>query len=188
MVKLSILICSLVERKDFLDRLMDCLSKQKTDEVEIITAIDNREKSIGNKRNELLQQAQGEYIAFIDDDDMVSDNYVQLLLEAIDKSKPDVIGMHLLMTVDGVNEERTYHSLKYDHWWDEPDPERPGRTRYFRNPNHLNPVKRELALKTPFVDTNWGEDLEYSKAMLQFLKSEEYIEQPIYYYLFRSNK
>ena len=96
--------------------------------------------------------------------------------------------MHLLMTVDGENEERTYHSLRYDHWWDEPDPERSGRRRYFRNPNHLNPVKRELALKVRFPEINHGEDHDYSKAIHPHLKTEEYIESPIYYYLYRSNK
>jgi glycosyltransferase involved in cell wall biosynthesis len=188
MVKLSLLICTLENRKDFLAKLMACIDKQKTDEVEVLFSLDNGDKTTGQKRNELLEQAQGEYTAFLDDDDMISDDYVSLVLDAINKSNPDVIGMHLLMTVDGENEERTYHALKYDHWWDEPDPERPGRTRYFRNPNHLNPVKKELALKTKFIDTDWGEDLEYSKGLLQYLKTEEYIESPIYYYLCRSNK
>ena len=186
MIKLSLLICTLTDRTNYLDRLMECLNKQKTDEVEILVSLDNREKTIGQKRNELLDQAQGDYIAFIDDDDLVSDDYIQLVLESINKSNPDVIGLHLLMTVNGANEERTYHSLKYNRWWDEPDPDRPGRRRYFRNPNHLNPVKRELALKVKFPGINHGEDHDYSKGLLPHLSTEEYIESPIYYYLFRS--
>ena len=183
----SILICSLEDRKNFLERLLANLNLQLKDNVEILTLIDNREKTIGQKRNELLVQAQGEYIAFIDDDDLVSDNYIELILEAI-KTKPDVVGMHLLMTVDGANTEKTYHSLKYRSWYHEADPTNPGKLRYFRNPNHLNPVKREYALQVRFPEINNGEDRKYSEELLPFLHTEVYIEQPIYFYLYRSHK
>ena len=188
--KLSILICTMFNRDAFFQRLLVKLREQENSDINIHYEIDDGTMTIGEKRNKLLKKAEGEYIAFIDDDDMVSDNYVDSILNAIDKSNPDVIGMHLLMTVDGQNEERTYHSLKYDHWYDEPDPDpdREGLRRYFRNPNHLNPVKREHALKAGFPNINEAEDREYSKNLLQYLKTEEYIEDPIYFYEYRSVK
>lgn len=185
---LSLLICTMESRTEMFNRLLEKLREQECNDIEIHYELDKGSMSIGDKRNKLLEKCNGEYIAFIDDDDMVSDDYVELILDAIYKSHPDVIGMHLLMTVDGEHEERTYHSLKYDHWWDEPDPDRTGKTRYFRNPNHLNPVKRELAMKVKFPSINEGEDRDYSKKLLEHLKTEEYIESPIYYYLYRSNK
>ena len=186
--KLSLLICTLFNRDALFQKLLAKLREQENNDIEIHYEIDDGKMSIGEKRNKLLVKASGKYIAFIDDDDMVSDNYVKLILNAINKSNPDVIGLHLLMTIDGQNEERTYHSLKYDHWYDESDPDREGRRRYFRNPNHLNPVKREHALKVKFPAIDVGEDRDYSKKLLQYLKTEEYIEQPIYYYAYRSNK
>ena len=69
-----------------------------------------------------------------------------------------------------------------------PDPDRPGRRRYFRNPNHLNPVKRELALNTKFPKLDRFEDKDYSARLLKLLNTEEYIEEPIYHYLFRKDK
>ena len=186
--KLSILICTMFNRDSLFQRLLAKLREQENSDIEIHYEIDDGTISVGEKRNKLLDKARGEYIAFIDDDDMVSDNYVELILNAINTSEPDVIGMHLLMTVDGQNEERTYHSLKYDHWYDEPDPDRAGKTHYFRNPNHLNPVKREYALKVKFPTIDVGEDKDYSKNLLQYLKTEEYIEEPIYFYEYRSNK
>ena len=182
-MKLSILICSLNKRKEMLNRLLDCLNKQKTDEVEIRVLSDDGIISTGQKRNDLLDMAKGDYIVFIDDDDLVSDDYIELILKAIE-NKPDVVGIHLLMTTNGKNECRTFHSLKYNHWYDEPDPEREGRRMYFRNPNHLNPVKREIALKVKFPDKYKFEDREYSKNILSHLKTEEYINEPIYYYLY----
>lgn len=185
---LSLLICTMFNRDALFQRLLAKLREQENSDIEIHYELDDGKMSVGEKRNKLIAKCCGEYIAFIDDDDMVSDNYVELILNAIDKSNPDVIGMHLLMTVDGQNEERTYHSLKYDHWYDEPDPDREGKRRYFRNPNHLNPVKREHAIKVKFPTIDIGEDKEYSKILLQYLKTEEYIEDPIYFYEYRSNK
>jgi glycosyltransferase involved in cell wall biosynthesis len=185
MIKLSILILALEERKDtYLKRLLSILEPQKTNEVEILINMDNRQKPIGMKRNELLQQASGLYICFCDDDDRVSPDYVSKILEAINKSYPDSIGIHLIMTTDKVIVEKTYHSIRYRSWFDEPDPERPWLRRYYRNPNHLNPVKKELAIKAGFPNDYSGmvEDRYYSSRLLQYLNTEEYIEDPIYYY------
>ena len=191
MPKLSILICTLKNRKHFYDRLIYLLRNQCDvnnlwNYIELLSEYDDGEDSIGKKRNLLLERAKGDYVVFIDDDDLVSNDYVKLILSAIDKSSPDVVGIHLLMTVDGKNEERTYHSLKYRNWWDEQDPDRPGRRRYFRNPNHLNPVKRSIAIQVRFPEVSVGEDKDYSMRMLPYLNTEEYIECPIYHYLYRS--
>ena len=187
-MKLSILICTLEERKTKLSNLLSILKPQLSDDVEVLTESDNREITTGEKRNKLLDRSQGEYVAFIDDDDLVSNNYIELIIDAINKSNPDVIGIHLLMTTDGEKECRTYHSLKYDHWWEEADPDRVGRKRYFRNPNHLNPIKREIAMKVKFPLKNRHEDRAFSMEILPYLKTEENIEQAIYYYLFKSGK
>jgi glycosyltransferase involved in cell wall biosynthesis len=189
-MKLSILTLSLENRVEFRKRLCDRINTQLTPEVEHLIEIDSGQLTIGAKRNILLRRAQGDYIAFVDDDDLVSHDYVKLVLEAIDRSSPDVIGMHLIMTTDKVTTEKTFHSLKYSHWYDEPDPDKPWLKRYFRNPNHINPVKREYAIKVGFPEERFGpwEDREYSRKLLPYLKTEEYIEPPIYYYEFRTIK
>ena len=187
MHNLSLLICSLANRKDSLDRLLTVLGPQLVEGVQVIINSDGGKKSVGQKRNELLDSAIGRYVSFIDDDDLISDDYVSLILDAI-KNNCDVVGIHLLMTTDGEKECRICHSLKYDKWWDEKDPDRPGLRRYFRNPNHLNPVKRELASVVRFSDKDRREDHDYSKRLLPLLKTETYIEKPVYYYQARSRK
>jgi glycosyltransferase involved in cell wall biosynthesis len=187
MKKLSILICSLNSRKNYLDRLLNILEKQLTDEVEVLVDLDNGEKSIGEKRNFLLEKAEGEYITFIDDDDTVPNYYVSEILEGI-KENPDVIGIHLIMDSDGKRAERTYHSLKYQNWYQEVDVDNFNRQKYYRNPNHLNPVKREIALKVKFPNINNGEDRAYSMNILPLLQKEYYIPIPMYFYEYRSRK
>jgi glycosyltransferase involved in cell wall biosynthesis len=184
---LSVLVCHLKNRRPLFDRLMNVLGPQITDNVEILFETDDGELTTGAKRNKLLKRATGKYIVFVDDDDLVSKDYVSLILGAV-QNNCDVVGIHLLMITGGVIETecRTYHSIQYDHWYDEKDPDRPGRKRYFRNPNHLNPVKRELALKIMFPEITIGEDHNYSKRLFPLLETETYIEQPIYYYLVRT--
>ena len=59
--KFSILVCSVEKRKHFLDRLKSILEPQLTDEVELLVDLDSGQKTIGQKRNDLLEKAQGDY-------------------------------------------------------------------------------------------------------------------------------
>jgi len=175
MIRLSILICSLVERQKQLSALLRDLDKQKTDEVEILVNTDNRQKTTGAKRNELLLQAKGDYIAFVDDDDKVASDYTKKILAAI-QTNPDSIGIEGSIAFASKGVVRKFiHSIQYDHWFQ--------RDRiYYRCPNHISPVRRELALKVMFPDVCIGEDKIYSEKLYPLLKTEVYIQNPIYFY------
>ncbi|HRB54711.1 MAG TPA: glycosyltransferase family A protein, partial [Bacteroidia bacterium] len=69
-------------------------------EVEILTDIDNGQKTIGQKRNELVEKSKGKYVAFIDDDDMVSPFYLKTVLPGC-KQDADCVGLMGQMTTDG---------------------------------------------------------------------------------------
>lgn len=177
-MKLSILICTLESRRKWLARLFKRLEPQRCGDVEILTDKDNGEVSIGVKRNRLLEQATGDYICFVDDDDLVATDFVQRILEAV-KTEPDCVGMEGIITFDGRKPRKFIHSLRYKSWY-----EKDGI--YYRNPNHLSPVKRSLALQVRFPDKNNGEDHDYSQRLLPLLATEVYLENPIYFYEFRS--
>ncbi len=188
---LSILICSLSNRHESLETLLDILDNQKNDQVEILIEKDNGTMTIGDKRNILLKRAQGEYICFVDDDDLVSGDYISKILEAT-KSNPDCCGIEGLIFLRprirvqmgqprrGTRGERVQrkfiHSIKYEKWFEES-------CIYYRCPNHLNPVKRELALQVMFLPLNSSEDKDYSIRLLPLLKTETYIKGIIYNYL-----
>ena len=99
-MKWSILICTLENRKHFLERLLNILLPQigeytvdgdvYTGSVEIRILSDNKEMSVGEKRNKLIHMAKGEYFSFIDDDDLVSEEYVDQVLRKLRKN-PDVV-------------------------------------------------------------------------------------------------
>lgn len=173
--RLSILICSLEERKDLLDRLLYRLKPQKDDRVEILTEVDDRKILIGKKRNILMRRATGQYVAYVDDDDLVSFDYVRKILKATKKS-PDCCGMEGIITFRGKYPCKFIHSKKYKHWSQKDGV-------YYRPPNHLNPIKREIARHFPFPELNKYEDRNYSTRAYSHLKSEIYINDPIYFYL-----
>lgn len=182
-IKFSILICSLHIRKDKFKRLQNIIQPQLDkfeNLVEGIVITDNGEMPIGKKRNELMRIAEGEYITFIDDDDTVSDNYVELLLEAM-QADTDVIVFDALRYVDGPVDKavkygiefgKDYHDAKF----------------YYRIPNHLMCVKKELALQVPFKEINFGEDSDYAKRLLPLLKTQARIDRILYSYLYNSKK
>jgi len=173
---LSILICSLMQRKELLLRLLGLFDLQKNPCVEILIEVDDGTMTVGEKRGLLLNKARGEYVAFVDDDDLVSNNYVEKILAAI-KDKPDCCGMEGLIRFERKRVVKKFvHSIQYDHWFEM-------NGIYCRCPNHLSPVKREYALQTGFKPIMRGEDRDYSMRLLPLLKTEVYITGPIYFYL-----
>jgi len=68
-IELSILTPTIPSRKEQLSKLSEKIAKQSNDlAVEHLSFADNRTRTIGAKRQALLDIARGEYIAFVDDD------------------------------------------------------------------------------------------------------------------------
>jgi len=180
---ISILICHLPERKSYLDFLLSRLKHQVIERpVEILIADQPRGMSTGDKRNYLVGLSKGEYVCFVDDDDLVSSSYVDKILRAL-KTKPDCVGITGKYLVKGQNEWSFRHSITVERWCKDKM-----RRIYFRTPNHLNPIKREIVVKCPFPSVTFGEDRAFSDAIRPLLKTEIYIEPPIYYYYFVKDK
>ena len=176
-MKLSILICSLGKRAALLRSLLNDLNSQKTDEVEILHLVDNGKLTTGAKRNRLLGMASGDYISFVDDDDLVSGDYVTKILTALVGS-PDCCSLQGELTYARKKTNNKFifkHSLKYDHWYSD-------NGIYYRCPNHLNTVKREIALQVGFPELNVNEDRVYSNSLYSLLKTETEIDGTIYFY------
>jgi len=185
---LSVLIPSTKERSELLNILYENLKKQIIEceqNVEIIVLVDNKELSIGAKRNQLMEMAKGEYVCYFDDDDMPSPNYIKLILKAVE-SKPDCCSLKGIITWDGQNQEVFEHSIRYKEWktttFTNPKYERP--------PNHLNAIKSSIAKKFKFPEISHGEDSQWSEAILKsgLIQIESYIEEVIYHYLYKSQK
>lgn len=83
-ILLTILTPSITTRTKKLSKLLRRLAAQAEDKpVEILCWIDNMVRCIGRKRDDLIQAAQGRFLTFVDDDDDVIDDGVDVLLSAI---------------------------------------------------------------------------------------------------------
>jgi hypothetical protein len=133
--------------------------------------------TIGDKRNRLISSAHGTYVAFIDDDDEVSEHYISLILNAI-SGNPDFVAIRGILFENEEFMGIFEHSLKYKEWIDEMK----GEIKWGRPANHLNPIKKDLIPSHPFTRKSYGEDKDYSMLLQPILKSEILIEVPIYKY------
>lgn len=175
---LSILICAIPSRRQQLERLVDYLRWQMRmfpQQVEICVDLDEG-ITVGEKRQRLLERACGSYVAFCDDDDFVSHDYLARVLKACGEGK-DCCSLVGVITEDGNHPRRFEHSLAHSGWYTREDGV------FIRTPNHLSAVRRELALKAGFASQNVSEDHLYSQALLPLLKSEASTgEAPLYMY------
>lgn len=136
--------------------------------------------SSGKKRQQLLEQATGEYVAFIDADDYVYDYYIDEMLRAC-QSGADCFAINGIMTTDGQHETKWYLSKDFKN----EDRREGNKTVYYRHTNHITGVKRSIALAAGFPDKSNAEDKYYSDRLQ--LRTEFKIEKPLYHYRFSTH-
>jgi glycosyltransferase involved in cell wall biosynthesis len=164
---------------------MDHLLTQINDsqEVEIVCLTDNRCRTIGHKRNDLIYLAQGQYIVFIDDDDRVTDDYVSSILSEIDKSQePDVVVFDVsVRDIDSTGPALSCkYGIEYTYYNDDKC--------YYRLPNHLMVYKREIAKKYLYLDISWREDDEWANRACKSVKSQARVPRVLYHYEYTYKK
>ena len=135
-------------------------------------------KTIGQKRNDLMSRAKGDYVCFIDDDDKISKDYIHIVLKAL-KSKPDNLSLLGIITWNGINPEYFEHSIRYNEYKTTNN-----QIKYERYPNHLNVIKHSIASQFKFPETNFGEDTDWATQIFLSgqLKKEVYINEILYHY------
>jgi len=181
---LSVLIATMPSRKDMFTSLTSkllCQVSKYESSVELLYD-DTMGINIGDKRNQLLQRANGLFSVFVDDDDDVSYNYIELIIEAIRSDpKADAIGIRGSISFNGLSEKKWIISGKYKGWYEENNV-------YYRTHNHISPVKTELARLVGFPSKSHGEDYDYSMALLPHIKTEVFIDSEIYHYKYIAKK
>ena len=182
MIALSILVCSVHTRyKTFLPKIQDqlydqlaALSEDDQQRVEVIVLTDNKQMMLGHKRNTMIDIAQGKYIAFVDDDDRIADDYIAELLKATD-TDADAIVFTAEVSLNGEPPKPCYYSKAHRRDYNKPKA-------YYRIPNHICCVKKSVSLKSSFPNILYGEDAGYGKVLLKHLKTEHVIDKVLYYY------
>ena len=182
---LTITIASVSIRKNMLDALLSELNRQIAEhglqnEVEILVD-DDDSRFLGTKRKIMLSKAKGLFTCAIDDDDWISSNYVSLIVNAIKiDTSVDCIGINGIITTNGGDARKWFISCHYEDWFEEEGV-------YYRTPNHICPIKTQLARISDFDEVAWGEDYPFAQRMKKLLHTETQIADSIYYYNYNTN-
>lgn len=179
---LSILIPTVKEREHEFDSLWWDLVLQIQDYrdlVELGYLCDNKEMTIGEKRNKLYDMATGLYSIQIDDDDQMAPGWVAKVIKAM-KTKPDCITYQEKCIIDG-KYFSSNHSLRYGDWWEKVDG-----FDYVRTPFMKDVIKTEICKSVLVPHTRFGEDHAWSRLLKPHLSSEVHIDEEIYHYIHNS--
>jgi glycosyltransferase involved in cell wall biosynthesis len=185
---LSILIPTIPARAERFENLQAEINRQKDwingvhigpNTVEVIIddspAFLDGGPSIGSKRGELVKKATGKYLCFLDDDESIAPNYLQVLC-GLCKYDADVCTFrniskldHFWMFVDlSLNHPKNEEGKPYE--------------MIKRKPWHISPVRSLFAKLHSFPDTNYGEDWAWFEQVLTHCKTEAHSEAVIHQY------
>jgi glycosyltransferase involved in cell wall biosynthesis len=163
--------------------------------VEIIFCRDNKEMTIGAKRQLLLEKANGKWITMLDDDDMYHEKYFKSVMPVLQEhQKPDVVTY--LERVYTAKEDRhlvpkpklhssyhlASHRLHYEDWWS--DMASPT-IQHFRTPFYKDVIKTSIARQIGFNKAlSYGEDHDFARRLKAsgLLLKEVYIPEELYFY------
>lgn len=180
-MKWQILIASVVIRDELLKRLIDRLQPQVAKykgDVGVLIHWNNFEQQIGNVRQQLLEEATAEYVSFIDDDDLVPEDYCDTIYPLLDGV--DYIGYKSAVFQGGQQMPwNVTHSLKNKGWYEDGD-------NFYRRVVHTNPIKRELALQGRYdlgdYTKNKPEERVYADLLDRLVRTEHYVDKVLHYY------
>jgi glycosyltransferase involved in cell wall biosynthesis len=149
------------------------------EKVEIIVDMDNKEVSIGAKRQRMIEAAKGEYVVMIDSDDWIPDDYVQSVMAVLEDG-PDCVGHKIQCS--GTSGKTESVSIKYSEWC-----EKRFGFDYIRTPYAKVPIKKSICLEIGYKDLRYGEDHDFSKRLKssRLIKKETYISKVLYFYRYK---
>lgn len=187
-LQLSILIATTPERQEKFTILYNELMRQKTafdtthDSLGCLEIVVNAGArfldgglSIGKKREALVNEASGEYLCFLDDDESIAPNYIESLMRLCYQDM-DVCTFRAFVKMENfwaLVDMRLMYNVN-----DQLNPDYTTR----RPPWHMCPVKSKYAKIYGFPDVNAAEDFEWMKKVLKLCTTEAHTDKIIFQY------
>ena len=176
---LSILTPTIPGREKQLQALQTRIEAQSSGlkssgQVEHLVFCDNRTRSIGAKRQALVNISRGQYIAFVDDDDDIADSYIPELLTAA-ASGADVITFLQGATYNGLQSVVDFQLGQGDHSF------MPGGITN-RDAWHVNAWRRSRVAHCQFGESNYGEDLTWCQQARRMAETTVHIPKILHFY------
>ena len=151
--------------------------------IEILCLVDNKKRSIGEKRDALVQLAKGDYLTILDDDDDFFEGYANEILEGIGWGV-DVVCFKQEATLDGKSFYVDF-SLKYENETAQLD-DNENYLDIKRLPFHCCVWKTKIAQSERFSSVGYGEDWDWCERLIPKCKNEYKINKVLHHYIFNS--
>lgn len=181
---LSILIPSIPSRIFKLDEVIEGLEQQiknipdeykEMGPVEIISIMDNKQRSIGQKRFDLFNLAQGKYVCMTDDDDRYTPIFIEKTLQAINHTNADVITFKQLARINNAYSVVDFRLKNINQ-------EFKGAGVTQRPAWHCCVWRKESIKDIPFGNSNYGEDDVWQQLANELPLKEHHIDETLHIY------
>jgi hypothetical protein len=183
---LSILVPAITERMEKQIELVNNIlffSEKYKEEVEILSFLDNRKRTIGEKRDGLVQLAQGQFCTFVDDDDGISEDYFKKIIPVLKECNEEisVVCFNILSIINNYPCDVNVHpdNINEQLQWDE------NTKRYKeckRKPFHNAIWRTSLAQSVRFPKMNYGEDWHWASRLNDKINKFKIINKTLYIY------
>lgn len=152
-MNLTIIVCTMPERRQLLGRCLWHLENQTCQEFNVIIAHGKGKK--GDKINRAMKLVETSHVMVCDDDDWIAQHHVETVL-SFDE---DFVGYDALQMVHGRYAETIHQEVA----------------------SHICPIRTEIAQILPFGN-EYLADIKWTKSTAKFVKSSTYIDQALYFY------
>lgn len=153
--------------------------------VEVLSLLDNKQRSVGLKRDALVQSAIGKYLAFVDDDDDIADTYVSDICDEINKcNSSDVIVFNQRVTINNDNP----FTVRFGTEFENEEAHRPNHGNsgpwqdIARKPFHICVWRTAVAQQHRFPDASYSEDWHWCERVLHDVNAQSRIDKVLHYY------
>jgi hypothetical protein len=179
-VKLSILVPTIPNRVGgkFL-MLMTELQKQigARTNIEILGLFDNKKRTLGEKRQAMIEITNGDYLVFIDDDDRLASTFINDVMDALEKNPDaDCVVYDCICTINGTRSIHCKYGVEYEY---SPDNRGP---LWYGKPAHTMVYRSSIAKRHSFASKSFGEDTDWVKRACKDIKQQVRIDKVLYYY------
>lgn len=182
-ILLSILVPTIPNRITyFYPRLMNDLLNQikEYNNIELIALFDNKKRTIGKKRQEMINMVQGKYIVFIDDDDRISSDYIREIMFAINLNID--VDCIVFNTETCINHSSTKVLCKYGIEFEKNGYINKTNTEWRGKPAHTMVWKSDIVKSHQYNNLAHGEDVDWVYKAYKDIKKQHRIDKVLYYY------
>ena len=163
------------------DNSQNIINEYKNKYPKLIKAYKKENEGLSSARNYGIDKANGEYLLFVDSDDYVSDNYLNILDNYVKSNNPDILVFNFNAVNDNLIEKKNTYFTDFK------DLQKKFLT---GNPSACNKlIKKDIFIKNniKFMENVYYEDLATIPSLVCYTSNICFIDDYLYYYVIRDN-